>query len=212
MINQLNNLNTPNTTNNSKKLAPKIAKLGFVLSTCISLILSNNSYWNEKKWFEEQHKYTDKSELFYNTLKNEMLFSTYWFVKATNIVNPNTITDSNLVKHEKTIIKAANNKIKNNIEVFSLQLSPKNINTLDNAGLIESISYLLDSMYWEWYSGILTDWNDHSNMELIIDIMENGKTHILREIRIWDYSEYEEEKDNNKDSVEKISNNKIYKV
>jgi hypothetical protein len=40
-------------------------------------------------------------------------------------------------------------------------------------------------MYWEWYSNILTDWQDHSNKNLIIDIREVSINHYeLKKISI----------------------------
>lgn len=208
--------------NKTSEIRKDIIKFWVVTGTVVSLILAlnnnnnNNQLPNDINYSDWKYKWEPKDELFYKGLRNQLSFSSYWFLKTIVSQNHDLKTVQKLQQYENFIIKASNSKIEKGISVFSLNLNINKVEKLKKAWLIDRFVFLLDSLYWEWYSNILTDWNDHSDKEIVIDIMEVDNKYILREIKIWDSSqevlELEEEKINNSEIKDWKDNNKIIKA
>lgn len=163
-------------------LSPKVTKWVLLFAACSSIIISSDkdSFWENidisKKDLDPQ------AELFYNTLKNEMSFSINWFIKSIQLQSPDLFLSDKLQKHERQILLASMWNIKKKKFYFPYNLSKENI--VDIKWIIPDLTYLLDSMYWDWYSSILNDWKDHSDKELIFDIKTEKMTYILRRLSI----------------------------
>lgn len=202
----LNNINDNISYKNKKSfLSLNTKEIIFGISALTWLILSLEVTANDSK---NNIDYQIKRDI-YEQMKNQFSFSANWFIKTIENNNLEQILNKNLIKHETKLIRLLKWNISNGVLCFNYNLSLENISAIKWA--IESLVYLMDSMYWKWFSSILTDWKDHSDKHLTIDIMETEKGYKLREIIILDSTEEEIEKN----SVEKIktnSNSKIYKV
>ena len=134
----------------------------------------------------------------YEQIKDEFLIYNYWLTKTLQDKNPNTLLSKKLISSEKKILKASRINIEKWKLYFWLDLTKANINGIKS--LIDSLVYLMDITYWEWYSSILTDWLDHSDKKLIIDIKEYNWEYKIRKISIE-----ENKKIDNDKKIQKIS-------
>jgi len=54
---------------------------------------------------------------------------------------------------------------------------------------MKSVAYLLDLLNWKWYSDMLLDWKDHSDKDLLIEIMDDGLEHKIQRMSIKNSSD-----------------------
>lgn len=168
--------NTENINNSLKKikpkLSPKVSKWVRIFATCSSLILNPvEAIWNTidtNRLSEEEY-----SEMMYSALKDELSFTINWFIQTIITENPE-LNERSLRNKELIILGNITSDYTderwNPLLQVSIELSKEKIKSLED--IIDQLVYLLDEMYWEWYSSILTDWQEHNNRKLIIDISE----------------------------------------
>lgn len=166
-MNKWLDINSLNLDNKKKILSPQTRRLVWVIATTAMLILA----WNKQISWETIEKHEEIAGEFYARLQEEMIYSSKWFI-GTIIENNPEITSNEINKlryQEKTtihIFSIVSEEIKPSY--FILNLSNENKNKISM--LIPFLSRILDKVYWDWYWDVLTDWKDHSNKTLIIDV------------------------------------------
>lgn len=178
----MNNIEKNNTWNNiteKPSLSKKTNRLISSISALTWLILALNVQVLNSKYEQFQE---NQDNHIYEQIKNDFYLSTKWFVKAIEEKNPELVLSNKLKEHENTIIEISMENILNNKPYFYYNLSKENIDGIE--WIIESLVFLMDSMYWKWYSSILKDLKDHSDKILVVDIMEINGKYILRKVSI----------------------------
>lgn len=178
MQNKLNN-KSKNINNTKNTFSTKTRNVIFAVSTLAWLIV----WWNIKSSLDRDYTFDNPIDAHrYEQIKNEFSFADRWFIKTIEDKNPNQILNTELKKHEKKILRIARQNINNWNLYFAVDLSKDNLTDIKTA--IPSLSYLMDAMYGDWYSDILTDWQDHSDKVIVVDIKETDEWNIIRKLSI----------------------------
>lgn len=167
-------------SNKKPFLSSKTIRRIWVFATSAMLVLW---WWKDNYWDQAKNDYS-KEDL-YSALVDEMSFSLKWFIETIKEKNPNYIVDDKKLRYnEVTIIKLLNISPQHQLTPIKINLEIENINILSD--ILPSIKFLLDAMYWNWYSSILFDWKDHSDKVLVIDISNTWWEHHIRKLSIED--------------------------
>ena len=165
--------------NNSNKLvkpslSSQVTKWVWIFSVCTSLLInpSEKALANLNIWKNETYEWNNTTEIFKQQVRNEITLSINWLVKAIELKQPELINNEDIKYHSSVILKLLEWNIENNELNVKINLNEYYLSGLKTS--MESVSYLLNLLYWEWYADILSDWKDHSDKDLIIEIMDDG--------------------------------------
>jgi hypothetical protein len=209
-------IETPKNNPNKKNfLWRDIKKWMAIFATSCNLIISpwyNKAFWNEvnnnelnQEWVIEQDSAKKSYEdLFYEKLTEEVSLSLYWLTETLKIKNKE-IDKEKLQNYEDHIIYICKWNLDKNIFSFTYNLSKENIEGIKI--IIEPLSFLMDNLYWEWYSSILTDWKDHSDKYLDFKFFEKDWEIKIKRLSIEDVKSEKDDEDK-KEWTKKYYNHK----
>lgn len=199
-----------NNPNQKNGLHNDVTKWMAIFATSCNLLISDtgsNAFWNEinnnelnQEWVIEQNKIKKSYEdLFYEKLTEEVSLSLYWLTETLKIKNKE-IDKEKLSDYEEHIIYICKWNLDKNIFSFTYNLSQENVEGIKI--IIEPLSFLLDNLYWEWYSSILTDWKNHSDKYLNFEFFEKDWEIKIKRLSIEDIDK-KDKRENKKEKQKK---------
>jgi len=175
-----NFLNDTNSYEKPKQEKNKTLKHITKFSWLAWLILSINANALENNTHEFDN--TQDSQR-YEQIIDEFSFSQKWFIQTIQEKNPELLSNKQLIRHERKILRLFRLRNENWILNNTFKLTKENIDEFLNPSM-ESFIFLMDTMYWEWYSKVLTDWLEHENKVLIIDFKKDWNEYKIRKLGI----------------------------